>query len=345
MNKRFFGKTKAGQDTYLYDITNGKGMTVTLCDYGALTQAIYVQDKDGRTIDVALGHDTIDGYEDYTGYMGATVGRVANRIANARLVIDGVEYQLDQNDNENNLHSGINGTAKKVWTVKEEGEDSMTFSIIDDGEEGFPGKALMEVTYQVTPENGLKISYYGICDHATPFNLTNHSYFNLDGSKTIYEHYLQLNASAYTPDIDSKSIPTGEIRPVEGTAFDFRIAKTIGQDINQDDEQLAIVGGYDHNFALDKTSKEVEYAGALASKTSGIRMEIYTDCPGIQIYSGNFIGGFLGKGGVPYEKRGGIAMETQYYPNSVNDPAFESPIVAAGQEYRSVTEYRFMIEK
>jgi aldose 1-epimerase len=346
MEKREFGRTAEGQEASLYTIKNHNGMQVAITDFGASLVSLWVPDKNGRQVDVILGYDDVSGYQKGTCYFGATVGRNCNRIANARLSIDGTEYTLEANDNENNLHSGSQSTAERLWTVKEHEVSQLTLEIEDDDlQQGFPGKAKIQVTFTVTPENALEISYSADSDKKTVFNMTNHAYFNLNGagSGSILYHTLQIHASAYTP-TDEKSIPTGEIRPVDGTAFDFTEPKTIGQDIGQDDEQLKFAGGYDHNFVLDRQQAGIEQVATVYSEPSGIRMDVSTDCPGIQFYSANYVNEELGKEGHVYEKRDAICLETQYFPNSVNEPKFATPVTEAGETYQSKTIYTFSVE-
>lgn len=347
MNIRDFGTIKNGQMTNLYEIKNNKGIRALITDFGATLVSLMVPDKDGQERDVVLGYDKASSYEENTCYLGATVGRYANRIANSRIVIDGVEYHQEANDNENNLHSGPNGTSERIWDCKLYAEDTITFAIEDpDMAQGFPGNAVMEVTYKLTEDNGLSIEYRAKADKTTTFNMTNHSYFNLNGhdSGSIYSHYFQVNAQHYTPVIDAKSIPTGVIAPVEGTPFDFREPKPLGRDIEKEDIQLNFGTGYDHNYAIDKSTSGMEKVARLYSPESGISMEVYTDCIGIQLYTGNFVGGQIGKGGVKYARRDGVCLETQYYPNSINETNFVTPLTKAGEEYHTQTIYKFAIK-
>lgn len=344
MEKKDFGIIKDGRQASAYTIANSKGMRAVLCDYGATIVDLYVKGREDKVYDVSVGYDNVTDYENGTCYFGATVGRNANRISDAKITIDGVEYDLGANDNENNLHSGVNGSSAVLWEVKEHKENAITFSYLSkDLEQGFPGNATMEVTYTVTEEDELDISYRCVTDKKTVMNMTNHCYFNLNGynSGTVYTQQLQINASAYTPVKDAKSIPTGELAPVEGTAFDFRQMKAIGRDIENDEEQLTYGTGYDHNFVLDRHGKGLETAAIAYAPESGIRMEVLTDCPGIQLYSGNFIKGVKGKNGAVYPKRGAFCLETQYFPNAINEPNFDMPLLDAGEVYESRTVYKF----
>lgn len=346
MGKNHFGETSRGEQVSTYDISNQNGMKVVLTDFGATTVSVFVKDKDGNYQDVVLGYDNAKSYENHWSYFGATVGRYANRISNAKVEIEGQIYELEVNDNENCLHSGSNGVARRVWDVKSYTENEITFVIEDaDLAEGFPGNAVMEVTYRVSDDNALVITYNARADKTTAFNMTNHSYFNLNGHKSGYigGHVLQINASHYTPVSSSKAIPTGEITSVTGTPFDFTEAKTIGRDIEANDEQLGFAHGYDHNYAIDKTSPGLERAATVVGDKTGIAMDVFTDCLGVQFYSANFIGGQAGKEGAVYEDRDAFCLETQYFPNAINEPNFTTPITQAGEEYKSQTVYHFYL--
>lgn len=344
MRKTSFGTTKTGCEASTYEIDNGRGVRLIATDFGATVVSIFVKDKNGTERDVILGYDDLASYERAECYFGATVGRNANRIANAKVTIDGVEYQLEQNDNENSLHSGSNGVSVKMWDVEEYTDTKITFGYTSrDMEQGFPGNCRMQVTYEVTAQNEFKITYHVVSDKKTVINMTNHSYFNLAGQENgnVLDQTLQIAASHYTPMIDSKSIPTGEIAAVEGTPFDFRKEKPIGQDIKASHEQLVFANGYDHNFAIDKTKDGVEKIASAYCRESGIRMDVYTDLPGVQLYTANFVGGQHGKKGAEYVQNSAFCLETQYYPNAVNEPNFASPVFDAGQPYDSTTVYAF----
>lgn len=346
MEKKLFGKTSAGDEVYKYEIQNVNGMKAVLTDFGATVVDLWVKDKAGELRDVSLGYDDVLLYEKETTYFGATVGRYANRIADARFVIDGVEYCLDANNHENLLHSGKHSMAKKVWQVKEYTHEKIVFTYTSkDMEHGFPGTAVCDVTYELTEQNELVISYHAVSDKTTTFNMTNHTYFNLNGhdAGSIEAHELWLKASGYTPLKDSKAIPTGEIASVEGTPFDFREPKAIGRDIEQAHEQLKFGCGYDHNFAIDKESDGLEKIAEAYSAESGIRMAVWTDCVGVQLYTGNFLNGDEGKGGCSYVKHGGFCLETQYFPNAINEPNFIQPIIEANVPYKTKTVYTFAL--
>lgn len=344
MQKREFGTTKKGKTAYLYTIENSKGMKAELCDYGAAIVSLWVRGKDQKPVDVSLGYDSVTEYEDGTCFFGATVGRNANRISDAKITIDGETYDLGANDNENNLHSGVHGTSTVQFEVKEQKDNAITFVYVSkDREQGFPGTATMQVTYTVTEDNALDIKYYCTTDKTTVMNMTNHCYFNLEGqaSGRVYDQKLQINASGYTPIKDGKAIPTGEIADVAGTPFDFRQPKAIGKQIEEQDTQLIYGNGYDHNYVIDRKGDGLELAAVVEAPESGIRMEVLTDCPGIQFYSGNYIEGVKGKGGVSYVKRGAFCLETQYFPNAINEPGFEMPLLHPGEAYESETVYKF----
>ncbi|MDE6889239.1 MAG: galactose mutarotase [Eubacterium sp.] len=349
MYKESFGTSKQGEAVSVYLLENKNGASVRVTDYGAALVSIIVPDKNGGMQDVLLGYDNVTGYENNTCYFGAVIGRNGNRIANAQLTIDGVAYSLDSNDNENNLHSGEKGMDTIVWDVKEYMDNAITFTCKSaDLEQGFPGNMDVQVTYVLTDEHAVEIHYEAVSDKDTVANFTNHAYFNLEGhaSGNVLGQELMLRASYYTPVIDSKAIPTGEIAPVAGTPMDFTTAKTIGRDMEADDTQIKYGGGFDHNFVLDKEEKGAfELMAEAYAPGTGIVMEAYTDRPGVQFYSGNFITTQDGKQGAVYGKRQGFCLESQFFPNSVNEPKFEAPIIKAGEVYRSKTSYRFRVKK
>lgn len=346
MLKRAFGKSKDGHDAALYSIANTKGMELLVTDFGATVVSIFVRDRDGQMKDVILGYDEVTPYERTSTYFGATVGRNCNRIGGAKITIDDVEYNLEANDRGNNLHSGSKGLSKVVWQVKEYLPNQITFHYDSpDLEEGYPGNAAIDVTFTVTEENDFLIEYLGMSDKKTIFNLTNHCYFNLNGHThpDVLDHELWIMASHFTPIADSKSIPTGEILAVEGTPFDFRQAKTIGRDIKCKHEQIDYAWGYDHNYAIDKTRDGVELIAKAYSSESGIGMEVYTDCPGVQLYTANGLRA-KGKEEANYGPNAGFCLETQYFPNAINEVNFASPLVEAGKTYKSTTRYHFYVE-
>ena len=344
--KKSFGSLTSGEEIGLYHIENSAGAYAEVMEYGAILVKLAVPDKDGVLTDVVLGYDDVQQYEVNSCFFGSTIGPNGNRIADSAFSIDGKKYTLTPNENENNLHSGPNGFEKKLWTADyKEDQSAVTFSLkVPDGQNGFPGNRTFCVTYELTEECELILSYEGISDQATIANLTNHSYFNLngEGSGDVLDHYLKLNASAFNPVPDSKSIPTGENRPVKGTVMDFTDYKKIGLQIDEPDEQLGFTGGYDHNFVTDGYSKGVvrPIASAYSEKT-GIRMDVSSDLPCVQFYSGNFIKQENGKNGHVYVIRNGFCLETQVEPNAVNTPGFHSPVIAAGEKYHTRTSYKF----
>lgn len=347
MNQVTFGTTSKGEEGMLYTISNGKGMELSATNYGATVVKLIVPDKNGNSVDVALGYDQVEDYEREGCYFGATVARNANRIANAKVTIDGVTYNLEANDNENNLHSGANGASDKLWALEKQTENCLVFTYVSaDMEQGFPGNCNMKVTYTLTEDNALEISYDMVSDKKTVMNPTNHTYFNMNGhaAGTVYGHKLWLKASHFTPVASGHAIPTGELAPVAGTPFDFTSEKAIGQDIEKQDTQLGYGCGYDHNFAIDKDVDGLEKVASVVGDETGIRMDVLTDLPGIQFYSANFIDGQKGKGGCLHVKRGALCLETQYFPNAVNEPNFATPIFDAGVHFESKTVYAFSAE-
>ncbi len=344
--KMFFGKNSAGEDVYKYIIRNEKGMQVTLTDLGAAVTSIQVLDKQKEIVEVALSYDDPLLYERETTYFGAIVAPYANRIADAKFEIDGVCYTLDANNFENNLHSGKEGLAKKIWKVEEHTEDRIVFTFsVKDMEFGFPGNVDYQVVYEVSDKNELVISYYAKTDKKTPMNMTNHTYFNLNGSisGSVEQHSLWIKADAFTPVKNEKAIPTGEAMTVEGTPFDFRVAKEIGRDIDAEFDQLIYGQGYDHNFVIAKECEGVEKIATACGDVTGIQMDVWTDCVGVQLYTGNFLNGDLGPNGHNYVRRGGFCLETQYFPNSINEEKFVSPILESDCEYETKTIYAFSL--
>lgn len=333
---------------FVYTLENKSGAKVRVTDYGAALVSIIVPDRDGNMVDVLLGYDDVTGYENNTCYFGAVIGRNANRIANAKAKIDGTVYELTPNDNENNLHSGQNkGTDTVVWDVKEQTENTIVLTTASGHlEQGFPGNMDIEVRYTLTEDNTVEIEYKAVSDKNTVANFTNHAYFNLAGhaSGDILDQELCIYASHFTPVIDSKAIPTGEILPVAGTPMDFTKQKPIGKEIDSDYIQLVYGGGYDHNYVLDKKDAGDFVCMAKAySPATGITLEAYTDCIGVQFYSGNFITEQQGKQGATYHKRQGFCLESQFYPNAINEENFPSPYLKAGDVYQSKTSYHFSV--
>jgi len=337
-----FGKTELGKSIKLYTIENKNGAKVSLTNIGACLVNLIIPDDKGNFEDIVLGFEKGEGYLVNGSFFGATVGRSANRIAGAKFELDGTVYDLDVNDNENNLHSQFDqGYHKQLWDTEIK-ENAVKFSYTEeDGKNGFPGKLDMSVTYTLTDDNAVEIHYEGVSDKKTLINATNHSYFNLAGHKagSIEGTELKLLCSNYTP-VVAGAIPTGEIAPVKDTVMDFTSFKTIGKEINEDVEQLKLVKGYDHNFVVD------DYDGSLrliaVAKAAGRTMEVYSDLPGVQFYAGNCIAYQEGKDSAAYTPRCGFCLETQYYPNSINQEGFIKPVFEAGQKYDTTTVYKFV---
>lgn len=344
MKTRSFAQNTKGEAATLYTFENKNGMIMEVSDFGATLYALLVPDKDGNLCDVVLGYDNPEGYEGPSGtFFGATVGRNANRIGNASYVLNGKTYELDKNDGNNNLHSGLDFYSFRIWDVKNTTENSITFSLHSpDGDQGYPGALDVDVTYTLLDDNTLQIEYHGIPDADTIVNMTNHSYFNLNGhaSGDVLKHTLWVDADHYTR-ANAESIPTGEITPVDGTPMDFRVKKEVGRDIDADYEAVIFGKGYDHNWCLNNNGTFAKVA-EINADVSGITMEVYTDLPGVQIYSGNFLVEELGKQGVVYKKRQGICFETQYYPDAINHDNFEGPVCKAGAVYKTTTCYKFI---
>lgn len=338
-----FGTTGDGRKAWLYTMKNDAGTTVSVTDYGAALVNVIVKGQDGIPLDVVLGYDDAAGYERGEASIGATVGRSANRIGGAQIEIGGRTYDLEKNDNGNNLHSGLDYYNKRFWEVAENGDDHVTFLLHSpDGDQGYPGALDMYVTYSLDEDNMLTIHYEAVPDQDTVINMTNHSYFNLNGhdSGSVLEHTVMLEADAFTP-ADAESIPTGEIRPVEGTPMDFRTAKKLGAEIDADYEPLRFGAGYDHNWVL-KNENGFDKVAEVTADRSGIRMEVWTDLPGVQMYTANFLDNEPGKDGAVYGSRSAVCLETQYYPDAIHHDNFPGPVCRRGEKYDTRTAYRFV---
>ncbi len=332
-----------------YVLKNRKGMSATIINYGAAIANLEVPDRDGKTADVILGHDNLPDFVGGRFYLGATIGRYANRIAGGRFSLDGKEFQVTANRTGNLLHGGSIGFDKKFWDVKiiESAEEpTLELSLISpDGEEGFPGTMEVKVIYTLTDNNELKLEYEATTDKTTVINLTNHSYFNLTGSPAnmILDHILMINADKFTP-TDSQSIPTGEIQNASGTPLDFRKPSKIGERIGNDYKQLKFARGYDHNWVLNNYDGKVRRAATLYDTSTGRFMELLTDQPGLQFYSGNYLDGTLkSKSGHCYQSRSGLCLECQHFPNSPNEKKFPSVMLLPEQVYRQITIYKFSV--
>lgn len=344
IEKSNFGKLPDGTAVEQYTLTNSKGAFCKIITYGGIVTELHVPEKKGTLADVVLGFDNLDGYLKGHPYFGAITGRVANRIAKGKFTLDGQTYSLAINNGPNHLHGGLKALDKVVWkATTDKSRDGAAVKLTytsPDGEENYPGTLNMTVTYIWTDNNELRIDYEAKTDKATPVNLTNHSYFNLAGagSGDVFAHELMLTAGNFTPS-DDQLIPTGEIKPVQGTPMDFTKTKSIGKEIqallNQPHR------GYDHNFVLDNKGKSIALAARVSEPKSGRVMEILTDQPAIQLYTGNFLEETRGKAGEVYQRHGGFCLETQHFPDSVNHPNFPSTILRPGEEYRTTTIHRF----
>lgn len=343
-----------GQPVELYRLANANGMEITVLTYGGILQSISVPDRDGTFANVALGFDNLDDYVALSPYFGCITGRYANRIARGRFTLDGQEYELPINNDPNTLHGGVEGFNRKIWSTSgvEEAADGQAISLSytsPDGEEGFPGTLDVTVTYTLTDNDEIRIDYHAVTDAPTVINLTNHSYFNLrgEGSGSIYDHELMLNAPEFTP-VDETLIPTGELAPVAGTPFDFTTAKPIGQDMrDSSDEQILLGRGYDHNFVLDRSGVadgELVLAATATDPVSGRVLEVSTTEPGIQLYTGNFLDStFAGTSGQVYRQSDAFCLETQHFPDSPNQPDFPSTELRPDEEFISTTVFAFSV--
>jgi aldose 1-epimerase len=347
LSEKKFGITRDGKEITLIKMESGRGGSVSLINYGAAIQSIAVPDKNGQGTDVCLGYNTIEGYEnDTTIYLGVTIGRYANRIAKGRFTLNGREYRLDANNGSNHLHGGFAGFNKRVFDYSVESGNSVIFTYFSpDGEGGYPGNLNVTVRFSFSETHELKIDYEAQTDADTPINLTNHAYFNLngEGNGSILDHILRVNATKFT-EVDSSLIPTGQLMPVAGTPMDFLRDMAIGARINDDYNQLRLAGGYDLNYVLDSAglagASPAEPAAVLYSSESMIKMEVYTTKPGIQLYTGNYLQQVEGKSGT-YDRYSGLCLETQYFPDSVNQPGFPQSVLKAGERYSHSTIYAF----
>lgn len=340
--KKEFAKLSDGRTAYMY-ILQGGGLEAHITDFGATLHRLFAPDAEGKMADVVLGFKTPAEYAASGTFFGTVVGRNSNRTKEGKFSLNGKTYQMGVNNGPNNLHSGPDYFKNRLWNVEQVSENAITLSLFSpDGDQGFPGNATIRATYALEEGGVLHISYDATCDQDTVFNLTNHSYFNLAGHEKpekAMDMLLQMPARFFTV-ADAESIPTGENRPVDGSPMDFRTPKSIGRDIGSDYEPLRLQGGYDHNFDAG-----INPCAILTDSASGRTMTVVTDCPGVQFYSGNFLKGEIGKDGVSYCYRGGICLETQYFPNSLNEPNWPQPITKAGEPYHSETKYIFSVSK
>ncbi len=343
MKKEVFGKTREGKDVYTYTMSNKNGMSITVMNFGAILKDIFVPDKNGEVKDIALCCPDVDTFYENLSFFGSTIGPSANRIGGATAEIDGVTYKLDDNDGGNNLHTCIpNGMNKMLWDAKEK-DNAVEFTIsLKDGELGLPGNRDFSVTYTLTEENEIKLEYHVTSDKDTIINMTNHSYFNLKGhnSGSIIDHELELKASNYTKIVPG-AIPTGEIVSVIGTPLDFTKKKTIAQDLGADFEQMKMVKGYDHNYVIDNYDGTLREFAKVTEPESGRTMTVFTDLPGVQLYTGNCIGNDKGKENAVYAPRTGMCLETQFYPDTIHHDNFPSYIFGPNRPYHSTTIYQF----
>jgi aldose 1-epimerase len=347
VTKESFGKTSDGQNVDIYTLTNRRGAEVKITNYGGIITSLKVPDRNGKRDDIVLGFDNLDAYLKGHPYFGAIIGRYANRIAKGRFTLNGHQYALAVNNGENHLHGGIRGFDKVVWTatpLKVPNGAALRLTYLSkDGEEGYPGNLSVRVIYTLTNANELKVEYWATTDKDTVVNLTSHSYFNLagQGNGDILNHQLLIKARRFTP-TDAGSIPTGELKSVNGTPFDFTSSFRIGDRINDDDQQLKFGNGYDHNFVLDGRMGTLRQAAVAYEPASGRSMEVWTTEPGIQFYTGNFLDGTLtGKDGKVYQQRYGFCLETQHFPDSPNKPLFPTTVLRKGQRYHTVTIHKF----
>ncbi len=350
MKRRPFGTLPDGRTVGLFVLENSNGCSASVTDFGATLTSLVVPDSRGRMSDVVLGFNDLECYLAGHPYLGSTIGRFGNRIANGRFSLDGRDYQLARNNGPNHLHGGVAGFGVLLWRAALEtaaGEPRLGLRRVSpDGEEGYPGRVDASVTLTLTEKNELRIDYRATTDAPTIINLTNHSYFNLAGptSDSILGHEIMINADRFTP-VNADLIPTGEIRPVDGTPMDFRRMTPIGGRIDEDDDQLRLGTGYDHNWILNRSGEEPSLAALVHEPTSGRVLEVLTTEPGVQFYTGNFLDGALvGKAGRRYRRHSGFCLETQHFPDSPNQPGFPSTVLRPGETWRSTTIYRFRVE-
>ncbi|HVO72673.1 MAG TPA: aldose epimerase family protein [Ignavibacteriaceae bacterium] len=347
IEKRLFGTLPDGREVYAYTLKNSSGMKAEIIQFGAIVRTLSVPDRNGKFSDIVLGYDDLKSYENQNAYFGSIVGRYGNRIAKGKFTLDGKDYQLTVNSPPNHLHGGVAGFSKVLWNAQpvdnpENPALKLTY-VSKDGEEGYPGTVTITVTYTLTKDNELRIDYKGTTDKTTIFNPTHHSYFNLTGdpTNTILDHELMINADTFTP-VDANLIPTGELKKVEGNPFDFRKPEKIGARINEKDEQLRFGRGYDHNWVLNGYNKSVRLSATVYDPKSGRYMEVLTDQPGLQFYSGNFLDGSAkGKNGISYGHRTGLCLEAQVFPDSPNKKNFPSAVLKPGETYHQTTIYKF----
>ena len=350
ITKASFGKLADGTEVYLFTLRNARGAEAKISNYGGIVTSLKVADKNGNFDDVVLGYDNLDGYLKSTPYFGALIGRYGNRIAKGKFTLNGKEYTLAQNNGANSLHGGLKAFDKVAWTVEEAevGEHGPELELTytsKDGEEGFPGNLKVKASYTLTADNALKVKFSATTDQPTVVNLTHHSYFNFAGHGDVLGHVVTINADKFIP-VDDTLIPTGELRPVSGTPFDFTKPIAIGARINDDDAQLKLGKGYDHTWVLNKPAAgKLTLAATVSEPSSGRVMEVWTTEPGTQFYTGNFLDGTItGKGGWTYQVRNGFCFEPQHFPDSPNHPAFPTTVLNPGQTYKNTIIYKFSVQ-
>lgn len=340
-----FGKTADGKEVTEYTLTNKNGVTMSVINYGGIITRLSTPDKNGVFEDIVLGYDSLSGYLKETPYFGAIVGRYGNRIANGKFTLDGQTYSLAQNNNGQHLHGGLKGFDKVFWTIEQAGPGKLRLTYVsNDMEEGYPGNLNVEVTYELTDDNELKIAYTATTDKKTIVNLTQHSYFNLSGNakRDILDHALTLYADKFVP-VTNVLIPTGKLNDVAGTPFDFRKETAIGLRTNEKDQQLEFAGGYDHCWVLS-SSDSIKHAATVYEPVSGRVVDVYTTEPGVQFYAGNFLDGSItGKQDVVYKHRYGLCLETEHFPDSPNQKNFPSTELKPGEVYKTYTTYKFSV--
>ncbi len=348
MTKQPFGKTADGKNVEIYTLTNARGVEAKIITYGGIVVSLKVPDNKGQMGDVVLGFDDLTSYEKKNPFFGALTGRYGNRIAKGRFTLNGTEYKLAVNNGENHLHGGIKGFDKQIWKAKpitvSRGAGLELTYVSKDGEEGYPGKLSVRVTYTLASDDSLRIDYLATTDKDTVVNLTNHSYFNLagPGNGDILNHQVLISADKVTVVPDAGMIPTGELRNVKGTPLDFTTMMAIGARIEADDEQLKFGKGYDHNYVFTHWDKTLRQQATVYEPTTGRVMELFTTEPGVQLYTGNFLAGPLtGKDGKVYQRRSGFCLETQHFPDSPNKPNFPTTTLKKGETYKTTTLYRF----
>ncbi len=350
IDKEEFGKLNDGREVYIYILKNKSGAEAKIINYGATVVSLMMPDRNGKYADIVLGYDSLDNYVNGSSYFGAIVGRYANRIAKGKITLAGKDYQLSVNEGENELHGGKVGFNKVLWKAEpletKQGPALKLTYVSPDGDMGYPGRVTLKVTYTLTNNNELEIQYEGTTDKLTILNPSHHSYFNLTGDprKNILSHILQINANSYTP-IDKEFIPIGKIEKVDDTPLDFRKPTAIGARINDNFEQLKLAHGYDFNWVLNNYNGKVREVADVFEPKSGRYMQVFTDQPGLQFYSGNFLDGTqIGKQGIAYNFRTGFALEAQHYPNSPNEPKWPSVVLKPGQVYKQTTIYKFSVK-